>query len=202
VIPTNKLLRRIHLYLGLILLPWFLLYGISSGVFNHAKTFKEWSADGRPDWIPRFERDYAFEIPTDDDAKRQAAARALTDLGLGTDQSFGTWQPNEHELVIYTHTFWQATNVRLDTKANRVLVEDQRSTWDGFMIGAHARGGFKQELVLVDLWAAIIDLICLGMLLWVITGVYMWWRLPSTRRWGAVALGSGLITFAVLILGG
>jgi hypothetical protein len=33
------LLRRLHLYLGLSLSPWFLIYGVSSVVFNHPQYF-------------------------------------------------------------------------------------------------------------------------------------------------------------------
>ena len=36
-----KLLRRLHLYLGLFLFPWALLYGVSAFLFNHPATFSE-----------------------------------------------------------------------------------------------------------------------------------------------------------------
>jgi hypothetical protein len=63
----------------------------------------------------------------------------------------------------------------------------------------HARGGFEQDRFLDKLWGVVVDLVCLGMLLWIITGIYMWWKLPSTRRWGWLALGSGIASFVFFV---
>src|SRR5690606_14818028 len=32
---VNKIVRRIHLYLGLLMFPWLLLFGVSGMLFNH-----------------------------------------------------------------------------------------------------------------------------------------------------------------------
>ena len=42
------------------------------------------------------------------------------------------------------------------------------------------------------LWAVIIDLVCLAFLLWIASGLYMWWGLRWLRRWGSIALAAGL----------
>lgn len=39
-----KLVRRVHLYSGLFLLPWVLLYGITALLFNHPTTFSVWTS--------------------------------------------------------------------------------------------------------------------------------------------------------------
>lgn len=38
---TVKLIRRVHLYLGLVLVPWVLLYGATAVLFNHGDWFTE-----------------------------------------------------------------------------------------------------------------------------------------------------------------
>lgn len=30
---------------------------------------------------------------------------------------------------------------------------------------------------------------------WVVTGLYLWWKMPHTRNWGWVALGAGFLSF-------
>jgi hypothetical protein len=65
----------------------------------------------------------------------------------------------------------------------------------------HARGGFQQTGFLDDAWAVLVDLTCLGILIWILTGLYMWWKAVSIRRSGWIALISGFIFFAVFLAG-
>ncbi len=58
----------------------------------------------------------------------------------------------------------------------------------------HAKGGFEQG-GLHNLWAVIVDIVCFAMILWIITGIVMWWTLPFARMWGWVAFGSGIASF-------
>jgi len=56
--------RRVHLYLALFLLPWFLMYGVSSIAFSHGPYFEELDkAKGIPLWTQRFERSYEAAVP-------------------------------------------------------------------------------------------------------------------------------------------
>jgi len=50
-----------------------------------------------------------------------------------------------------------------------------------------------------SIWALFVDMVCVGLLLWIATGIYMWWHLPATRGWGWLALGSGAICFAIIV---
>jgi len=45
-----------------------------------------------------------------------------------------------------------------------------------------------------------VDLVCLGFIVWIATGIYMWWQLRRTRSWGFLALGSGVLLFLVFLL--
>ena len=51
----DKINRRTHLYLGLFLMPWLLIYGASSFIILHPSWFR---ADKNRDWEPFFEKDY------------------------------------------------------------------------------------------------------------------------------------------------
>ena len=73
--------------------------------------------------------------------------------------------------------------------------EDRRFRWDHFLTGMHARGGFDQEGVLSDSWSVVVDLVQFGILLWIASGLVMWWELRAHRAWGALAAIGGLATF-------
>ena len=55
-------------------------------------------------------------------------------------------------------------------------------------------GGFWDSV-----WAVFVDIVSVGLILWIASGIYMWWGLPSTRRWGWLALSAGMLCFAVII---
>ena len=189
-------LRRLHLYLGLSLTPWFLIYGLSSVVFNHPQYFNGLYQDGVPQWTVRFERPYSVEIPAGKDL-RPVGAQIVKDAGL--EGAFGTYREREDRVNVYYHTFWKSVRFTYFPAEKRLLAEDHRFRWDQFLTGMHARGGFEQEMFLSDLWAVVVDLVCLGMLLWIVTGIYMWWKLENLRAWGWLAAGGGVLSFAMFV---
>ena len=46
-----------------------------------------------------------------------------------------------------------------------------------------------------------VDLLSVGLLVWIASGLWMWWTLPkaNVRRWGWLALGAGVASFAAII---
>ena len=79
------------------------------------------------------------------------------------------------------------------------MIQDRKFRWDHFLTGMHARGGFAQSNFLSDAWGVMVDIVCLGMLIWIITGIYLWWRQSTTRIWGAVALLGGFGSFLLFL---
>jgi len=192
----NHLNRRTHLYLALLLLPWFFMYGVSSLPFSHSQYFQE--KFGKPEWKTRFERTYEIEIPPESDL-RQVGAQILKDNDL--EGSFGVYQPNPERLNIYILGFISPTQVNYFPLEKRLVVADRTFNWNVFLTGMHARGGFQQESFLSDAWAVIVDIVCISMLIWIGSGIYMWWRLSQTRFWGFAALGGGVLSFGVFLWG-
>ena len=193
----HRFVRRLHLYLGLFLLPWFLLYGISSVLFSHGRYFEGLYNDGKPNWTVRFDRPYRIEIPASAD-QRAAGERILRDAGL--KGAFGTYRPNGREFHVYVYDFWSATQLKYYADRGRLVAEDRRFRLDHMLTGMHARSGFTQSSFLDDAWAVTVDLACLGMIAWIASGLYMWWKLSQTRAWGALALAGGATHFALFLL--
>ena len=194
----NLLVRRTHIYLALFLLPWFFFYALGALPFTHRSVFEQFYKDGRPERAVRFDRQYHLPIAEDADL-RQVGAQILKDLGM--EGSFGVYRPNKQRVNIYLFDFWSSTELTYFVEQNRLLAEDNRFRWDHFLTGVHARGGFDQDSILDDSWAVLVDLVCLGILIWIASGLYMWWQIRQVRSWGALALSGGLISFLVFLLG-
>jgi hypothetical protein len=47
-----------------------------------------------------------------------------------------------------------------------------------------------------QVWGLLVDAACVGIIIWVASGLIMWWRLPRLRAWGAVAVGGDILSFA------
>ena len=189
--------RRLHLYLGLSLLPWFFVYGVSSAPFSHAQYFNQLDkAKGLPDWTPRFERPYDVPVPEGGNL-RTLAARIVKDAGI--DGAFGAYRLGPNRINVYVHTFWRATQIQYRLDEKKLVAEDRRFRWDHFLTGLHARGGFEQEGLLQNSWSVVVDLVSLGMPVWIASGIYMWWNLRPVRRWGWLALGAGCASFAFFL---
>jgi hypothetical protein len=82
----------------------------------------------------------------------------------------------------------------------KLTEEDRRFRWDHFLTGMHARGGFEQEGVLQRSWSIVVDLVCLAIVLWIATGLYMWWGVLGSRRWGLIALSAGMASFLLFTM--
>jgi len=192
----NHFNRRIHLYLALLLLPWFLMYAVSSLPFSHAPYFQE--EFGEPEWKIRFERAYEIEIPPHQDL-REVGQRILKDNGL--EGNFGVYQPNSKQLNIHILDFISPVQVIYLPMDKRLIVSDRSFNWNAFLTGMHARGGFEQDSFLSDTWGVIVDFVCIGMLIWVGSGIYMWWHIRQTLFWGLAALAGGTVSFTIFLWG-
>ena len=188
----GHLTRRLHLYLGMALLSWFVMYGITSIPFAH----NTWFGKGGATWTPRFDRPYAIEVPATGEL-RPAAAAILRDNGL--DGAFGASRDKEGRLQIYRFDFLAATRLTYDPARKRLTAEDRAFRWGGFLTGMHARGGFGQPSLLNKAWGVVVDLVCIGLLFWVASGIYMWWHVSGHRPWGWLALAAGAVSFGVFV---
>jgi hypothetical protein len=189
--------RRLHLYLGLTLAPWFLMYGVSSIPFAHNQFFEARDrAKGLPLWTPRLERNYSIAIPAEGEL-RPVAARIVKDFGL--KGAFGAYRQGPNQINVYVNTFRHVSQAKYFIAEQRIVVEDRRFRFDHFLTGMHARGGFEQDGVLNTAWGVMVDVACFGMLLWVLSGLYIWWSLPGLRNWGWAAFLGGAGSFALFM---
>ena len=51
--------------------------------------------------------------------------------------------------------------------------------------------------MLATSWSVVVNLVCLALIVWIASGLYMWWHLPGQQRWGAIAIAAGTATFVL-----
>ena len=86
------------------MLPWFLVYAVSSLTIHHRWLFTD---DPKTSWTPRFERDYARDVPEGN--LRATAATVLADNDL--EGLFRVRRPNPQRLIITRFDFWSQTRL-------------------------------------------------------------------------------------------
>jgi hypothetical protein len=190
----NLLFRRTHLYLGMILLPWMTMYATSTFVFNHRDYFLKFRPTD-PQWIPLGEKDYAIDVPAGTDRLREIARRILADNGL--KGGFGI-QRQGQRLNINVTNFWHPMRLNYDIDRKKLRTEERKTSWVEVLTRLHERTGYGRG-VLDNLWALVVDAFCLTTLIWIGTGLYLWWHVTPTRRWGFVTIGGGVATLMILL---
>jgi hypothetical protein len=194
----DRINRRTHLYLGLFLMPWLLMYGVSSFIIIHQAWFR---ADKKAGWEPVFEKNYTRAINVEgannEPGLRAAAQEILKDCDL--EGAFWVDRPNPDTLHVDRFSFRDSISLTYSIKSQKLKAERQRMLWPQVVTRMHFRGGYGQPEFLDKFWGFMVDLACLGILIWVASGVIMWWRLPKLKVWGAIAMGGGVLTFLLLI---
>jgi hypothetical protein len=193
----SRLLRRSHLYLALFLTPWILMYTVSTFVMNHAHLFRDPSLPRTPP-VYTLEREFIYpgELPA---APQDIANQLLASLDL--DGAHSIARPlSTDRLVIQRLHATAPRRITYTAADKRVVVERMVFEPARFLEQIHRRRGYQHPYTLDDLWAASVDLTIAGLLLLSATGIWMWWELRSTRRWGAVALAAGTALFAWFVV--
>lgn len=203
MISFDRINRRAHLYLGLILIPWVTMYGVSSFIISHhASWFK---TDKPPVWVPVFERPYQIAVPdqanqSSDEGRAELRKVATTILQENQlEGAFYAERPNPGEVRINRNTFFDQTRITYSIKDQKLRAERQGLPWDQVVTRMHFRNGYNQPQFFNKLWALTVDLTCLTIILWIASGLIMWWRLARVRFWGALALGGGILSFLLLV---
>lgn len=191
--------RRLHLYLGMFCLPWFIAYGVTSIAFNHNTWFNDGKGQpgGRMTEVQSWE--CAVEVPASGPIPKEVG-RELLDIASLDTKAFGLFRTGEGNINVYMPSFTEMRQLVYLVDEGRLVMNERKKFAQQFLTGLHARGGYQHDSFLNDLWAFIVDVVCVAFLLWVATGIIMWLRVPAMRTWGLVALVSGFASFAVFMV--
>ncbi len=193
----SKVVRQTHMYVGLFLMPWILMYGLSTIVMNHREHFKEVYGGNLVNWLKESEQPYAGQFSGKLDAPVMAE-QILRDLKME-----GNFQANltksGSKLTINRTDPITPRRITYTPADGKLLIEKQEFRTQPFLERFHRRRGYDNRYLLDDLWAVSVDIAIVGILVWVASGVWMWWELKVTRRLGLVCVLGGTALFALFL---
>ncbi|MFT5367795.1 MAG: hypothetical protein ACI8V2_002756 [Candidatus Latescibacterota bacterium] len=192
----SKIIRRSHMYLALFLVPWVLMYALSTIVMNHRHFFQEWYNHEPVEWT--LEREIPYTATFSTDAKRwMVAEQILSDLNM--EGSHGARGGLDNQITITRNNTVTPQRIIYNPKTQTLRIENQAFRTNAFLERMHRRRGYNQKYLTDDLWAITVDLFILATVLWVVSGLWMWWELKVTRKWGAVSIASGIALFTFFL---
>jgi hypothetical protein len=195
--------RKLHYYLGLYLLLFLWLFALSGLVLNHPR----WTAGQF--WSRRHETvtEHAIGQSAAESDERLAPAimRELAIVGEPGDVRRDSTGARFTFQVVRPGRVYR---VAADLASQRASVTEIRLDRWGAMDAMHKLTGVRmgkpqehREWIVTRLWSLAMDALSLGLIVLVVTGIYLWYRLGTKRLGGMLALALGVIGCALFLFG-
>lgn len=195
---TYTVFRKIHLYASLIIAAFLLMYFVTGYVMIHTG------------WFPHRESGPAVVTSTHPVTSAgnaaspgsEAFAAYLQDaLGFG-----GKFTGQEKTSDGWKFT-WFRPGVNIEAVVSEagdaVTLTETHQDFRGLVNGYHRMHQYDGPL-LYDLWTLLYDVASLSLIVFAITGVYLWWKFSKRKIWGVLCLiaswGFAAATIAYIML--
>ena len=193
----SKIIRRVHMYLGLFLAPWMLMYALSTLAMANREFVQSFYPTKRPALTVEREMDYSRTFPAGA-TPEQMGQQILEDLGLdgkhwvsggkaGKPLAIERQQPLVQRRIIY------------NPATRKVSVQREEFRAPIFLEHMHTRRGYQPQHALENSWAFSVDVSACAIVFWILSGLWMWWELRPTRLFGGLCFALGIALFATLL---
>ena len=196
----SRLVRRIHMFTGLFLAPWMVMYALSTLVMAHHESVNSFYGSKSPAMVTERELDYSRSFPTNL-TRDVIAQQILNDLGMDGAHSVSGGR-NGRPLVIQRQHAMAQRRLTLDASKSKITVEREEFRTPTVLERLHRRRGYNQPYALEDTWGFTVDVAVVTMVFWSLSGIWLAWELKTTRVWGVLSFVAGLglfVVFAALI---
>jgi hypothetical protein len=188
--------RDLHLYAGLFLCPFVLLFAFSTILLNHPSR----SPTGQVE--PR--REAAVRVPAGEPGSVPHARAILQQIGVTGEMDYVRHNAKTGKLFIPVSKPGEVTRVDVDLRAGTATIERERRGLGEALNYLHKMPGphnvrFRGNWVYMSWWSVTTDAVVCGLLFLTISGLYLWWKLKAERVVGWALIGGGAATVAVLV---
>jgi hypothetical protein len=184
------------MFTGLFLAPWMLIYALSTLVMTHREYVASFYPTKNPPMVIERELDYSRSFPADL-AREQIGQQILSDLDL--DGTFYVSGGREGKpLVVHRQHALTPQRVTFDASKSKITLEREQFRALNFLERMHRRRGYN-PYALENTWGFTVDVAVVTMMFWSLSGIWLWWELKTTRRWGGLFWLAGLASFAVFL---
>jgi|SRR5581483_1819739 len=191
--------RDLHLYVGLFISPFVLVFAISVFFLVHS-----WiPGAGNPDSSTTSTSD--LQLPSDLDKLSGRdlvnALRPLLDqIGVHGEVEFVRRIPQQHRLVVPVTVPGRKTSVTIDLQ-NRTTQIERHTTgiWDAMVVlhklpGPHL-SAIRMNWFMIRAWRWLADATAYLLLFISVSGIYLWIVLRAERRTGLILISMGAFSF-------
>jgi len=194
----SRLIRRVHMFTGLFLAPWMLMYALSTLVMTHSDFVFSFYSSKSPTMVTERELDYTRSFPTNV-TREQIGQQILQDVGLDGTHYVSGGKDGKPVVVNRQHAL-VAQRITFDASKSKVVIEREEFRTPTFLERLHRRRGYNHPYALEDTWGFTVDVAVVTMVFWSLSGVWLWWELKTTRGWGTLSLTAGVVLFAIFAL--
>ena len=196
-------IRELHLYFGLFISPFILMFAVSTILFNH--TFKPWDKSNVQ------ETSMSIEIPegiTGGAEGLKPAKQILRQVNVSGEIGYLRYRPKQNRLIIPVMKPGQEVRINVDLEKGTVAISRKRTDiWEA-MLYLHKSPGqhnvnIRGNWIYTQIWRWLADIVVYLLLFISASGIYMWTVLKAERKIGLILLGAGglsllLIVFAIV----
>ena len=184
-----RLMRNIHLILGLVFALALGVYLLSSVRLAHRSWFS-----ARPT-----QTEQALSVnPSEARTPRALGMHLMATHGLrGEIARVQTSEDGSFSLAI--RRLGSNHQVQYEPGATEAQVRTNRLAFTGMLMGMHFTYGFWHEYSMINLWSGVLLLTSIALFLMGASGIYLWFKTYEERRIGSILLAGGLI-FAVALM--
>ncbi len=193
--PSSRTLarwvRELHLYIGLFLSPFILVYAVSTLFLNHS--VRTTPTDRGREVVPITVEDGLEGMPLVHSVLQQLEISGEI-LGRGMVRNdkttFRVARPGTVKIV------------SVDLKKKEAEVVERSSGLLGAIVFLHFNPGLHKQpnWAVTKFWGWLADSVVYLTLFLTVSGIYLWWLLKAERKTGLIIIGAGGLSFILLIV--
>lgn len=194
-------LRDLHLYVGLYISPFILLFAVSVFFLNHGKVVRE------PAPAVETYRDLRIPDGFDRVKGREAVERAkpiLPQVGVSGEIGFLRYLASDRHLIFPVSKAGSEATVDVDLEARSATVTRRSmNAWESIsylhkMPGPH-NVAIRGNWIGTQAWRVFADATIYLVLFLSLSGIYLWWAIKAERTIGLTLLTAGAATLLGLV---
>lgn len=195
--------RKFHIYIGFYFLLFIWLFSISGLIKNHPKwNFAEYWSKREQTSIEK-----PIQIPTGK-SDLEKAKNIMSQLNISGEVTWTVTYPSEDKFNFRVMKPGKIIDIKTDIPKKLSTIEQISVNSWGIMNMLHNFTGVrmddsneKRDWLVTKLWSFFMDAVCLGFIILILTGVFIWCYQKHNRRAGIFALSLGVLICAFFIFG-
>ena len=194
--------RDLHLYIGLFLGPFVLVFAVSVFFLVHSP---RWAREGSESTRTVSDLPVSLDIENMKGLDQVNRLRpALARIGVEGEVNFIRRIPKEHRLIFPVVLPGRETTVDIDFTHRTATITERVTGVSDAIVHLHKMPGLHNVAIrgnaaYIRIWRWLADITTYGLLFLTISGLYLWTMLRAERRVGVVLLCAGGLSFFGLI---